>query len=108
MGKKAFTLKQRLFVANYLIYKNASKAARIAGYSIKTARSAGARLLTNVDIFEAIKEGLREQLNAVDITAEHIQLALRDMAFAENYSLGYPGKLKALEIYGKSLGLFKK
>lgn len=108
MAKKSFTIKQRLFITNYLIYKNASKAARIAGYSVKTARSAGARLLTNVDIFEAIQEGLSEQLNGAGISSEDIRLALRRMAFIDNYNFGYPGKLKALEIYGKSIGLFKK
>lgn len=107
MFPKKLTPRQQLFIKNYLIFKNATKAAKLAGYSVKTARSAGSRLLTNVDVFEAIQEGLREQLRSADLSSDHIRLALQNIAFSDNYSFGYPGKLKALELYGKSLGLFK-
>ena len=44
------TEKQKKFVDEYLIDLNATQAAMRAGYSEKTARSIGQRLLTNVDI----------------------------------------------------------
>ena len=44
------TEKQKKFVDEYLIDLNATQAAIRAGYSEKTARSIGQRLLTNVDI----------------------------------------------------------
>lgn len=42
------TSKQRRFVENYLLDLNATQAAIRAGYSQKTARQQGHRLLTNV------------------------------------------------------------
>jgi len=42
------------FVAEYLVDLNATQAALRAGYSARTARAQGARLLTNVDIAREI------------------------------------------------------
>lgn len=50
----SLTAKQARFVEEYLIDLNATQAAIRAGYSKKTARSQGQRLLTNVDIEAAI------------------------------------------------------
>ena len=44
------TNKQEFFCDEYLVDFNATRAAKVAGYSEKTARSQGQRLLTNVDI----------------------------------------------------------
>ncbi|MGO1061529.1 terminase small subunit [Acinetobacter lwoffii] len=56
------TDKQRRFVDKYLIGLNAIQAAIRAGYSEKTARSIGQRLLTNVDIQKAIEEAINLSL----------------------------------------------
>jgi phage terminase small subunit len=45
-----------LFVANYLKTKNATKAARAAGYSEKSAHTQGSRLLKRLDISGAIAQ----------------------------------------------------
>jgi len=58
--KKRLTKKQRVFIDEYLTCFNASEAARRAGYSERTARSQGHRLLTKDDISEAIKERTEE------------------------------------------------
>ena len=60
--------KQQLFVERYLVHLNASKAAEEAGYSKKTARSQGQRLLTNDDIQEEIMSGRKKmtQRNELD------------------------------------------
>ena len=58
--------RQTVFVAEYLKDFNATRAAKAAGYSAKTARAIGSRLLTDVDIQEAIKAeiaGLQAELN---------------------------------------------
>lgn len=56
----ALTDKQFLFINAYIETLNATKAAIAAGYSQKTARSQGARLLTNVDIREEINKVLKD------------------------------------------------
>lgn len=48
------TAKQERFVSEYLIDLNATQAAIRAGYSEKAANREGSRLLSNVDIAEAI------------------------------------------------------
>lgn len=101
--KSSLTPKQSLFIVEYLLSKNASRAAKNAGYSAKTARSAGSRLLTNVDISNAIEKGLRDQLERADISSDHILDAIKRVAFSK-YDIG--GKMRALELLGKSLGIF--
>jgi phage terminase small subunit len=53
--------KQEAFVNEYLKDHNGTQAAIRAGYSKKTARAIGSRLLTEVDISEAIKERVKEK-----------------------------------------------
>lgn len=55
------TPKQERFCVEYLVDCNATQAAIRAGYSAKTARSQGQRMLTNVDIKSKIDE-LREEI----------------------------------------------
>ena len=62
--------KQKRFVAEYLVDLNATQAAIRAGYSKKTARSQGQRLLTHVDICTAIEAGKHEAQERVEYTAD--------------------------------------
>jgi len=55
VGEDGLTQKQRLFVAAYIGGRNATKAAIEAGYSAKTAKQAGSRLLSDVAIRAAIE-----------------------------------------------------
>lgn len=52
--------RQRRFADEYIISRNATQSAIKAGYSDKTARSIGQRLLTKVDISEYIKKRTEE------------------------------------------------
>lgn len=61
--------KHKRFVDEYLIDQNATRAAKAAGYSEKTARSQGSRLLTNADIQHAIAEGQQHISRELNITA---------------------------------------
>jgi phage terminase small subunit len=48
------TKKQRIFVKEYLVDSNATRAAKAAGYSKASATVIGSRLLTNVKVRAAI------------------------------------------------------
>lgn len=76
------TPKQALFAAEYPIDLNATQAAIRAGYSAKTARSAGQRLLTNVDVALAIQESLKKRANKLEITAERVLDELAKLAWS--------------------------
>ncbi|MDG6310861.1 terminase small subunit, partial [Glaesserella parasuis] len=72
VGKSKLTDKQQRFVEEYLIDLNATQAAIRAGYSEKTARSIGQRLLTFVDIQEAIQEAQNKRAERVNVTQDDV------------------------------------
>lgn len=55
--------RQKNFVIHYLQTLNATKAAKLAGYSEKTARIQGSKNLTKTNISEAINQGLETALD---------------------------------------------
>lgn len=77
--EKKLTDKQSMFIKQFLIDLNATQAAIRAGYSNRTARSQGQRLLTNVDISKAIDAGKRERLERVKVDADFVLYRLFDI-----------------------------
>lgn len=75
------TDKQLRFVDEYLVDLNATQAAKRAGYSEKTARQQGQRLLTNVDIQAAIQEARAQQQERTQITADAVLREYAKIAF---------------------------
>ena len=57
---EGLSVKQRLFVDYYIQTANATESAKRAGYSSKTAYSIGQRLLTKVELQEAIRRRTAE------------------------------------------------
>lgn len=127
MTAKGMNNRQKIFVTEYLIDFNATQAAIRAGYSEKTARSQGQRLLTNVDIKNAIKEE-REKIQDENIaTAKDVEEFLSqamngqideevlmvvgagdgvgDVA-RERKELSAKDRIKAAELLGKRHALF--
>lgn len=98
--------KQRKFVNEYLLDLNATKAALRAGYSERTARAQGARLLTKVDIQRAIEEAQAERAQRVQITADWVLTRLREESQERGEGASHSARVKALELLGKHLALF--
>lgn len=99
------TVKQRTFIQEYIIDKNATRAAKRAGYSEKSAYSQGQRLLKNVEVAQEIELGLREQSEKLKITAERVLKRIAEFAFEER-SQRASDTLKACELLGKHFKLF--
>lgn len=85
------------FVREYLVDLNAQNAAIRAGYSAKTARAAGSRLLSDVDIRAQIDAAMKERAARVELTADDVlrellRIARVDLAdlYTEN------GQLKSI------------
>lgn len=72
MKKKALTPKQRLFVHEYLVDKNATAAAKRAGYSVKTAYCQGQRLTKKAEVKAAIDAALERQVNKAIMTRDEM------------------------------------
>ena len=94
------TNRQRVFIEEYLKCWNATEAARRSGYSEKTARQIGQKLLTNVVISEAIKQRISEKaMSADEVLIRLGEHARGDMAdFLDISSVGFQIDLnKALQ-----------
>lgn len=107
------TEKQKRFIAEYLVDLNATQAAIRAGYSEKTAYSAGQRMLKKVEIHAAIQEAMQERQERTEITQDKVLTEIGKVAFAsaddsQESSLKYSNKLRALEMLGKHLGIFER
>lgn len=119
--------KQKRFADEYLIDCNATQAAIRSGYSEKTAKSIGQRLLTYVDIKTYIDEQLEKihNENIADATEVMMYLTsvLRGKSKSEIVVVEFVGegcsdarrmkkepdereKLKAAELIGKRYGMF--
>lgn len=61
---------------------NATEAAKLAGYSKRTARQQGSRMLSNVDIEKYIQERSKNFLEKLEITQERVLVELSRIAFA--------------------------
>tara|TARA_R110000868_G_scaffold369943_1_gene633424 strand:- start:180 stop:731 length:552 start_codon:yes stop_codon:yes gene_type:complete len=79
----ALTAKQERFVAEYLIDLNATQAAKRAGYSEKTARSQGTRMLTNVAIQAAIAASQDKRAGRTEITQDRVLAELAKIGFSD-------------------------
>lgn len=97
---------QPIFVDEYLIDLNATKAAERAGYSPKTAYVQGSRLLRRPTISQCIAIALEIRSRKTRTTAEWVLLNLR-ATFEKSDSEGNRSAAnRALELIGKHLGMF--
>lgn len=96
--------RQRAFCEAYLVSGNATEAARVAGYSARTARSIGQRLLTFVDVQEHLDQRNQEISAANTAQVEEIRqfwtATMRDSAAKAG------DRLKASELLAKTYGTF--
>ena len=115
------TPKRAAFVREYLVDLNATEAAKRAGFSVKTAYSAGGRLLKDVEIQSAISAAQAKRAEKLDLSAEWVLAQLKknyeramqeeEVKDREGNGLGvfnYKGEVanRALELIGKHLGMF--
>lgn len=126
-GKKKLTLKQSLFVHEYLACDfNATQAAIKAGFSEKTAGSQGQRLLKNVEIAESIAKAMEDRVEKIKIDAnwvleqavkvhqrcmqaepvydrkgDRVYVETPDGGLAPAFTFEHAGANKSLEIIGK-------
>lgn len=116
--------KQKRFCDEYLIDCNATQAAIRAGYSAKTAKVTGAKLLTNANLKAYIDEQLErihnektadaqevlEYLTSVmrgEHTEQTLQLVGDGMQRITDIDVSAKERIKAAELIGKRYGMFK-
>jgi len=127
------TPKKEVFVREYLVDLNATQAAIRAGYSAKTAKQQGARLLTDVDVAAAVSAAQEARSERVEITQDWVLSRLASVAErcmqaepvydrkgdrvmvetpdgeeAPAFTFNAAGANGALGLLGKHLGMFKE
>jgi len=99
----ALSPKRAAFVREYLVDLNATQAAIRAGYSPKSARVTGTRLLTDAAIQAAVQKAQAELSHIALVTAEDVVKGLREIATGT----GPEGaRVAAWAHLGKYLGMF--
>ena len=115
--KKELTPKQRVFAEEYIKNGgNAAQAARTAGYSEKTAKQTGQRLLTNVDLLNYIakqterieKEQHRDIMSLAEIQERRSKIAKGEVVDGLGFSPDFSDQLKAMDGLEKALTIAEK
>ena len=103
---KKLTAKQQRFCEEYPVDLNATQAAIRAGYSERTARSQGQRLLTHVDIQKVLEIGREELSRKTAMNAAWVVDELRKRYNALVDEMDHGGACKPLELIGKHFVAF--
>lgn len=106
MTHRQLTPKQALFVTEYLIDLNSTKAAIRAGYSAKTADKIGPQLLGKTSIKNSIDAAIHERANKTQITADYVLTGIRRITEAAEADGKRSEALRGYELMGKHLKLF--
>lgn len=77
------TAKQQRFVDEYLVDLNATQAAVRAGYSNRTAKQQGQRLLTNADLQASVASASASRSERTKVTADTVLLRLAEALEAD-------------------------
>ena len=102
--KEKILTKRELFIEEYVKSLNATQSAINAGYSPKTARQQGHRLLTNANIKKKIDDLLKQRLENCNVDTEFILQGLKDIATNEHYPC--KDRVKAYSLLGDYLQMW--
>ena len=102
--------KRQIFVQAYLANgRNATLAARTAGYSAATACVQGSRLLKRPDVHALIAAETERHSSAAGLTIERTLAEVAAAAYATvSDDFRWPDKLRAIELAMRHLGLFER
>ena len=101
------TPKQAAFAREYLVDRNATQAAIRADYGINSADVAGWRLLRNAKVVAEIAKGEAQSAERVSITVDNVLDMLKREANAGKKSVPNQARIRAQELIGKHIGMFK-
>ncbi len=114
MDKNPLNHRQQRFVDEFIVDLNCTQAAVRAGYSVKTAKQIGSRLLTHVDVALAIEKKKEELAERTGVTQEWVIEKLQAVheASMRESDKGVPHNTasanRSLELIGKHAGMFQE
>lgn len=100
------TAKQRLFIDEYFVDLNASKAVLRAGYTTNNPNRIGTELLNHPLVMKEIKVRQDERTKKLELKSEYLINKLVDIM--EDPDVKTSDVLRAIELAGKSIALWKE
>jgi phage terminase small subunit len=100
------TPKEAQFIDEWLIDKNASRAALAVGYSKATAAKTGYQILQKPHIQRAVKRALDEQQRRTLITADAVLRNIQRISEKAEAAGRYDAAIRGQELLGKHYKLF--
>lgn len=107
MSTRPLNPRQEAFARQYLIDWDAANAARRAGYSTHTAKQTGYDLLQDPRIQLMVSNEMAARAERVLDDADQVLLDLRRLGERAEAAGEFGAALKAVELRGKHLGMFK-
>jgi phage terminase small subunit len=104
--KEGLTVRQHQFIGEYLVTRNATKAALAAGYSEKRAHTVGSQLLAHPLVRQKIDEKTRAVSKRAGVDAQWVIDQLMQVAGQED--VAQSTKVRALELLAKHLGMLEE
>ena len=102
------TLRQDLFAREYITDLNATQAALRAGYTPTSAKANCAQLLNNPKIKARIDELMADRVERVTVKADYVLGHIQKIAEQAEEEGSWHAALRALELLGRHLGLWKR
>lgn len=108
MKNEKLTNRQEAFCIAYAAHFDGVRAAREAGYSEKSISSQASQLISHPKIKERVNQILDQFAESQEVLKHRVLNELKGIAFdVVSEDLKMTDKLKAIELLGKHLGLFK-
>ena len=101
------TAKQAAFCREYVIDLNGAQAAIRAGYSPKFANRIASENLTKIDVSTEIARLQKGIVTRSELSVDWVVRKIREEAEDRSDEASQSGRLKALELLGKHLGMFR-
>jgi phage terminase small subunit len=85
--------REAIFVADYLVHGNATKAAEKAGFTKRSARQKGSELLKRPRVAAAIEAGRKQTVRKFNLSGERVMKEMCAIAFSDirHYVIGVDG-----------------
>lgn len=105
-GNKALTVRNAQFAAHFIIEGNATKAAKLAGYSEATAYAQGSRLMKDPLVRAEIERLDEERNDRLQLSADKVLTDIHRNARKAEKAGEHSAAIRGHELLGKHLKLF--
>lgn len=107
-AERPLTVKEKAFVERHLVHGNGAQAVREAGYRCKDAAGMAYELLGRPLVQKALQAARADLSKRNELDADWVLGRLRKEALSRRIGSSHAARVRALELIGKQLGMFKE